>query len=80
MQASFIESFSADHNMIVEEFEFYQQLPPKMQNELVDQIFQEILKKFSHFFAYTDVGFRNELIVQMYSRRYAPEADIIWHG
>jgi hypothetical protein len=39
MYDSFKESFSRDHNMIVEEFDFYQQLPPKVQSELVEHTF-----------------------------------------
>lgn len=51
-----------------------------MQTDLVNQIFPRILDKFSNFFELTDVGFRNELIVQMYSRRHEPQTEIIWHG
>ena len=69
MAASFHESFSGDYNMIVEEFEFYQQLPPKMQSELVEYIFPEVMLKFQHLFNFCEKGFRNELLVQMYSRR-----------
>lgn len=50
MQASFIESFSGDHNMIIEEFGFYQQLPPRMQTELVNQIFGSFVDTFDDFF------------------------------
>ena len=49
--------------MIVEEFNFYEQLPPKMQSELVETIFFNIIAQFSHVFAFCEDGFRNELII-----------------
>ena len=39
-------SFSSDYDMIVEEFEFYQQLSPKMQSELVEFLFSDTINKF----------------------------------
>ena len=39
MQESFSESFRGDYNMIIEEFDFYQHLPPKMQSQLIEQVF-----------------------------------------
>ena len=56
-------SFKHDHNMIVEEFNFYEQLPPKMQSELVETIFMDTIAQFSHVFAFCEDGFRNELII-----------------
>ena len=56
-------SFSKDHNMIVEEFDFYEKLTPKMQSELVETIFFNIIAQFSHIFAFCEDGFRNELII-----------------
>ena len=60
---SFYESFSCDINMIVEEFNFYQMLPPKMQSELVDYLFYDILDRFKHVFNFCENGFRNELMI-----------------
>ena len=49
MSESFQLSFSQDHNMIVEEFDFFVQLPPKMQTELVDFLFKDFKKLFKMF-------------------------------
>ena len=51
-----------------------------MQTLLVDKIFQGFLQKFALFFSQTETGFRNELIVQMYSRRHFPEEVVVYHG
>ena len=80
IQQSFIESFSNDNNMIVEEFDFYEQLTPKMQTELVDFLFEDIVKRFSHVFSFCEKGFRNELIIQMFSRKMRPGAGLVWPG
>ena len=36
-----IEAFNNDYNMIIEEFDFYEQLSPKMQSELVEFLFND---------------------------------------
>ena len=59
--------------MIIEEAPFYQRLTPKMQSELIEYLFSDYVKKFSHIFAFCEDGFRNELIIQMYSRRLQPK-------
>jgi len=41
-----MESFSSDHNMIVEEFGFYQLLPPREQTFFIDFLFEKFLEKF----------------------------------
>lgn len=77
---SFREAFSCDHNMITEEFNFYQALPPKMQTELVEFLWHDKLAKFSHFFPFCEEGFRNEIFMQMFSRSYNPGHEIMWEG
>ena len=72
MIESFHESFSSDINMIVEEFDFYQQLPPKMQTELIEYLFYDMLDRFKHMFSFCEEGFRNELIILMFSRKENP--------
>ena len=49
--------------MIVEEFEFYQQLSPKMQTELVEFLFSDTINKFWSNFQFFEKGFRNECII-----------------
>ena len=80
MYDNFTISFSNDHDMIIEEFDFYQQLPPKMQSQLIEHLFQNFLKRFDSMFAFCEEGFRNEMVINMYSRRIQPGTDIIYHG
>lgn len=35
---------------------------------------------FSHIFGFMEDGFRNELLVQMYSRSFYPGQDVVWMG
>ena len=58
-------SFRSDFNQIIEEFGFYQQLPPKFQNELTHVIFGKFMKKFSHILDECDQQFVNNMIVQL---------------
>ena len=62
-----------DYNLIIEEFEFYQQLTPRMQTELIDEIFIDFQEKFMPFFNLTQVGFKNEFIISMLCRIFKQE-------
>lgn len=59
------DAFSLDFDMIIDEFSFYQKLPPKRQTELVDFIFRKFKKDFANFFDPCETGFVNELIVNL---------------
>lgn len=50
-----------------------------MQTELVEFLFSDFLGKFS-MFKICEKGFRNELLIQMYSRRVPSGTDVVWHG
>ena len=63
IEEDFANCFRYDHNLITEEFDFYEMLAPKMQTDLVNFLFKDVLKKFTHLFAFCDLGFRNELII-----------------
>ena len=64
------EAFKNDHNLIIEEFPFYQQLSPKMQTDLINLIFIDFRRNFRHFFDPCDQGFINEIVINLLSRRY----------
>jgi len=51
------DAFLYDYNMIIEEFHLYQNVPPKMQTELINTIFYEFKRGFFHFFSCTEKGF-----------------------
>lgn len=64
------ESFKNDHNLIIEEFQFYNQLSPKDQTKLINLIFEDFKRNFRHFFDPCDCGFVNEVIINLFSRRF----------
>jgi hypothetical protein len=76
------DAFLYDFNLIVEEFEMYQKLPPKIQTEVVETLdtFVKFKDKFDHFFNSCEKGFRNEFIMQMYTREYVAGQEIIAYG
>ena len=69
-----------DHNLIVETHPFYPMLTPPMQTEFIEQLFDDFIKQFDHFIHQCEKGFRNELIIQMYTRRYNPNSEVIHFG
>ena len=56
--------------MLVEDYEFFQQLPPKDQTELIKLLFADFRLNFRHFFDPCEQGFVNEAIIWMFTRRY----------
>ena len=66
--------------MVIEEYHFYYNLTPRMQTQLVHLIFKDFLDTFHHFFGLCEHGFSNEFIVNMYTRRYKDNSDIMWYG
>jgi hypothetical protein len=74
------DAFMHDFNLIIEEFNFYQQIPPKMQTEIMNTIFKDFQLHFRHFFEYCERGFVNELIINMFARIYEPDVDIVKYG
>lgn len=58
-----------DFNLMIEDFQLYGMITPKMQNELIDQCFEDFIERFEPFLKECELGFRNELIVNMYIRR-----------
>lgn len=69
-----------DYNMIIEEFDFYLQLSPKLQNDICLLLFKDFMKNFSHFFDSCELGFRNELIINLFVRRYPSGTKIAMKG
>jgi hypothetical protein len=70
MQRYVKDAFMFDHNLMIEEFTLYQQLPSRMQTEIIEKLdtFRRFGKKFSGFFRPCEIGFRNEFIISMYTR------------
>ena len=63
-------AFKYDFNLVVEEFDFYHQITPKMQSQLIKQtrVFHEFENNFNHFFEDCERGFTNEFIIHMCCR------------
>ena len=58
-------SFRRDPNLIIEEYAFYHQLPPKIQSQTVKFLFRDILSDFSDVFDGCESQFVNSMIVNM---------------
>ena len=73
------QAFLYDFNLVIEEFQFYQQITPKMQTNLIKntRVFRNFERDFNHFFEECERGFTNELIISMYARIYTPGKTII---
>jgi hypothetical protein len=77
---NFEDSLQYNYNLLVDEFEFFSQLPPRMQSDLVRLIFKSFLNRFDYFFDSLDSGFVNEIVVNMYAKTYQPGDDIVTPG
>ena len=68
-----------DFNLVIEEFQFYQQITPKMQTELISstRTFREFERTFGHFFDECERGFTNDLIINMLCRFYMHNMSVI---
>ena len=73
------QAYLYDFNLLIEEFPFYQQLSPKLQTDLMQNIaiFKEFENYFNDFFDECERGFTNELIISLYCRIYTPGKVII---
>ena len=82
MQRYVRDAFLYDHNLVVEEFNLYQLLPHRMQSEVIEtlDVFQRFVEKFSTFFKPCEIGFRNEFVIQMYTRELPPKEVIVDFG
>jgi hypothetical protein len=66
------QAYKYDFNLLIEEFEFYQQMTPHSQTKIIQETktFKEFEKNFEHFFEDCERGFTNELIINMFCRLY----------
>ena len=74
------EAFRSDFNLIVEEFDLYQMLTPKMQTELIHKLFNKFIARFKYFFNSCEVGFRNEFVIWMFARKHSAGAVVQSYG
>jgi len=74
------DAFVYDFNLIIEEFNFYYELPASIQNKISDSLFKTFKRQFNHFFLNTDIGFQHQLIVNMYCRIYEPGKVLVNYG
>lgn len=51
------DAFVYDYNLIIEEFNFYNELPAQIQNQISESLFRTFKNQFSNFFLNTDIGF-----------------------
>ena len=64
------DALNDDFNMIIEEFDFYRKISPKMQTMVIKEIFAKFMSDFDHFLGSWEEGFKNEFIVNLFTRKY----------
>ena len=69
-----------DFNMIIEEFDIYQQLTSQLQTKVVTHIFTGFISKFKLFFAELEAGFINEVVINLFARTQLPGEVILEPG
>ena len=76
------QAFLHDFNVVIEDFDFYNTITPKMQTELIRSTknFREFENSFAHFFEQCERGFINEFIINMYCRIHPQNKTIISYG
>ena len=57
------DAFLHDHSKIVEDYDLYQKLTPRMQTQLIGTIFKDFIRRFDHLLSPCELGFRNELVI-----------------
>ena len=48
-----------DYNLIIEEFNFYNELPAHIQNQISESLFRSFKIQYGNFFESTDIGFQH---------------------
>ena len=65
---------------MIEEFDFFFLLTPRMQTDLINFLFFDFKKQFSSFFDPVEQGFANEIIVNLYVRNFPPNYQLTVPG
>ena len=63
-------SIRKDFNMVVEEFDFYYKLTPKLQEQLVKVLFGSFINDFSVFFTGCEKQFINHMVVSLIQNHF----------
>jgi hypothetical protein len=69
--------------MLIEGYDFFDQLKPTLRYRIVDEVFSEFKDKFNYFFIESDSGFKaskefvSYFICNLYCRIYVPNQIII---
>ena len=73
------QAFLYDFNLMELEFPFFNELPSKIQTELVygTHQFRQLLKHFDHFFEECENGFINEIIMKFYCKITRPGKTLV---
>lgn len=74
------DAFVYDYNVIIEQFNFYDELPAELQNRVSHCLFSTFKTQFNHFFLNTDIGFQNQFIINMYVRIFEPGKYLVNYG
>ena len=67
-----------DFKLIRDEFQFFDCLPPHLQNEIIQALFADFkANNMQLFFEGTEQGFQNYILVRMYCRIFEPDKIIV---
>ena len=79
MRSTIEEAFIFDYNTLIEEeqYDFYTNLSPYYQTQLIQQLFGDFIHQFWNFFEGAQAHFINELVTNMYARILDSYVDMI---
>lgn len=58
----------SDFNIIIEEYQFFEMISPKLQTKLIELMFQDFIKNFGKFFHKMEQNFINQIVVNLHAR------------
>ena len=58
----------SDFNIIIEEYQFFEMISPKLQTKLIELMFQDFIKNFGKFFQKMEQNFINKIVVNLHAR------------
>lgn len=68
-----------DH-LVVQKYGFLEQLPVQLRDELIVFLFQSFIKSFHIFFSGLEEGFIQQIVINLFPRKFGPKDEIITKG
>ena len=61
-------SMYSDFNIIIEEYQFFEMISPKLQTKLIKLMFSDFISNFKKFFVKMEQNFINQIVVNLHAR------------